>query len=124
MLNLLYGLSPLFRVPLVDLLYTWGKFTEAYHGWHGAEDNTVEVYAYRLMAYSPKAHTLGNAEARAKINAVAAGALVALLEEFCVAYDATATIDGARPADWYMLERTRFDWRVQVKIEHLPKGES
>ena len=76
------------------------------------------------MAYSPKAHALGNAEARAEVNAVAAGALVALLEEFCVAYDATATIDGACPADWYMSERTRFDWRVQVKIEHLPKGGS
>lgn len=50
-------MSAILTVPTHQLLQLWGELVEAYHGVHGFGGHVAEIYAYRLMPYTPICHS-------------------------------------------------------------------
>lgn len=122
--------SALLRVSMLELLKLWGDLTEAYHGVHSYGGNVAEIYAYRLMPYSPVVHmphseelkqtdTWKDANSRLVYNA--ALALRELCEIFQAAYNCTTLIDGVLPSTWFEYGGGKeFAHRVHVTVKQAP----
>lgn len=116
--------QPLLTVNPLEMMKLWGELVECYHVVNGYGGDTAEIYAYRLMPYSPLIHSVAlkdnvtTDERATEINSIAAGALVSLCEEFTQQYDCKITIDGETTKKWYSLYRDEFDHRCHVKVVH------
>lgn len=114
--------NALMTVTPLALVGIWGDLVEAYHDVNSYGGDVAEIYAYRLMPYSPLVHSQvkPNSDKAALIALHAANALCAIIEEFCSAYECSALVDGVPMAEWCSLNnmgRHRFDHRCHVKIE-------
>ena len=49
--------QPLLTVNPLEMMHLWGELVECYHGVNGYGSDTAEIYAYRLMPYSPLVHS-------------------------------------------------------------------
>ena len=115
--------QPLLTVNPMEMMRLWGELVECYHGVSGYGSDTAEIYAYRLMPYSPVAHgdTAKGQLREDRIrdsNSTAANALVSLCEEFQRTYDCVITFDGLKAKHWLRDFGDTFDHRVHVKVAH------
>lgn len=115
--------QPLLTVNPIEMMKLWGDLVECYHGVNGYGSDTAEIYAYRLMPYSPLVHSAAlkdgvtKDERTEEVNCVAAGALVSLCEEFEQHYDCRIEIDGRSTTSWYMTFRESFNHRAHVTVK-------
>jgi hypothetical protein len=119
--------NALMTVSMTEILGIWGDLVEAFH--HVAIfGETAEIYAYRLMPYSPTAHTHRNKRMADEIATQAAHALCALVEQFCRKYECEAEIDNMPLAQWRRAHTyaggSCFDHRCYVRIirKDRPRG--
>lgn len=113
--------QPLLTVNPLEMMKLWGELVECYHGVNGYGSDTAEIYAYRLMPYSPVVHngammSILKAERSADLNATAANALASLCEEFARQYDCKIEIDECDIRAWLLLVTDQFDHRAHVKV--------
>lgn len=114
--------QPLLTINPFEMMKLWGELVECYYDVNGYGGNTAEIYAYRLMPYSPSVHngapmTDLKEQRSQELNAVAAGALASLCEEFEQQYECQIEIDGRSITSWYMSYRDSFDHRVHVEVK-------
>lgn len=111
--------NALMTVSLLALVGVWGELVEAYHGVNRYGGNTAEIYAYRLMPYSPTAHTHGSKRHMNVVASQAAHALCAIVDEFCMQYECHAKIDALPIEEWCLRVihgAHVFDHRCHVRI--------
>lgn len=120
--------TSLLTINTLELMKLWGELVEAYHCKNGYNGDTAEIYAYRLMPYSPTAHGgefgFTGAQARREVNRSAAMALCELCELFAAQYGCAVGIQGGgdepkwlEPRDWLKVEAVEyFDHRAHVRV--------
>lgn len=109
----------LLNIRPIELLRLWGELVECYHGVNGYGSDTAEIYAYRLMPFSPSVqlHPGFHEEQKLEIQGQAAADLVELCRLFLGEYDRyTIEIDGIELSLWEQHIRYGFDWRVHVRV--------
>lgn len=121
-------MSALLTVTTLELMRLWGELVEAYHGVHGYGSTVAEVYAYRLMPYTPTAHMEGgeafratemHQEAVSQVQRNAGMALKELCEQFAESYECEVAIDGRTPQMWWTYGGgDQFRSRAYVQVQH------
>lgn len=113
--------NALMTVSPFTLVTIWADLVEAYHGVANCGE-MAEIYAYRLMPYSPRAHAQGDKVLAHEIAVQAANALCAIVEEFCsdFHYNCVAQIDNLTIEQWCRAHNYGggrvYDYRCYVRI--------
>lgn len=101
-------MSVILTVPTHQLLQLWGELVEAYHGVHGYGGHVAEIYAYRLMPYTPTCHSGAlredsdtYREATRDVQMKAGAAFVQLCSYFTEHYPATILLDDLSLLEWW-----------------------
>jgi hypothetical protein len=109
------------NISMNQALSIWDDLWLAYSGKHPFGGDTAEIYAYRLMPYSPLA-TLGIGDLSAKEFANACHArksLATLLWKFEVEHDCGIEVDGLDISIWHTT--AEFSHRCHVKVINKEK---
>jgi hypothetical protein len=79
----------------LEAMKIWGELVECYYGENKYASTEAEIYSYRLETYTPSVHQMNAQDDRAlEIAKEAALSLASIVEQFCVAYKSTVTIEG------------------------------
>ncbi len=108
------------NISMNQALDIWSELWQSYYGENGYGGDTAEIYAYKLMSYSPALNF--TAPSFAEGNRVsyikAQHSLYNLIIKF-IQYNEnkiTILIDGKSPTEWF--ESEIFDHRCHVQIKH------
>jgi hypothetical protein len=95
----------------------WSELWQAYYGKNGYGGDTAEIYAYKLMPYSPTINLDGDSFTDGnRVSYVKAQySLYHIVIKFINDNNCTITIDGKSPTDW--LESQIFDHRCHVQVK-------
>ncbi len=114
---------------MTQALSLWGDLVSAYHGKNGFGGRVAEIYAYRLMGYSPSVATylarpsdypLGSYVRKNAIEELqkAAASLRQLIEHFEGTYTRKVVVKTSegdvRATDW--LKAHWFDHRIHIEV--------
>lgn len=107
------------NISMNQALDIWSDLWQAYFGKNGFGSDTAEIYAYRLMPYTPAVHnfcyeTESYLSRKKEVCEQAQNSLVALLKKFAAENDCMIEVNGKTVDDWAGSEM--FDHRCHVKI--------
>ena len=113
------------HVSTFELTRLWGELVEAYHGVNNYGGTVAELYAYRLMPYSPTVHVSSSLayqradtylQAAQEVQRHAAGALRELCELFAEEWECAVMIEGKPPLVWARENGPYFGRRAHVEV--------
>jgi hypothetical protein len=108
------------NVSMNQALSIWSELWQAYYGDNSYGSDTAEIYAYRLMPYSPifnlKGDTFQESNDELRINAV--NSLVALCKKFAQENECVIEIDKCPLDKWVSMIGREFDYRCHIKVIH------
>jgi hypothetical protein len=108
------------NISMNQVLSIWSELWQAYYGKNGFGGDTAEIYAYRLMPYSPSLHMTGETfkESNDELRINAVNSLVTLCNKFAKDNDCTIKIDNLPSDRWISVIGREFDHRCHVKVIH------
>ena len=106
------------NVSMNQALSIWSELWQAYYGNNGYGGDTAEIYAYRLMPYSPSFNMTGETfqESNDELRINAVNSLVALCNQFAKENDCVIEIDKCQLDKWVGMIGREFDHRCHVKV--------
>ena len=106
------------NVSMNQALSIWSELWQAYYGKNGYGGDTAEIYAYRLMPYSPSFNMTGETfqESNDELRINAVNSLVALCNQFAKENDCVIEIDKCPLDKWVSLIGREFDHRCHVRV--------
>ena len=108
------------NISMNQALSIWSDLWQAYYGKHGYGGDIAEIYAYRLMPYSPTYNHEGETfkEGNEKIESDAAFAMRTIAWKFANDNDCLVTIDG-EDVDIWRYHNPLFSHCCHVKVSPL-----
>jgi hypothetical protein len=109
------------NISMNQALGIWSELWQAYYGDNSYGSDTAEIYAYRLMQYSPALlmppETHLNQERLREIGRLAAQSLRDIVFMFCKEADCLCSIDG-EDCDTWLAHNPEFSHRCHIYIRH------
>lgn len=106
------------NVSMNQALSIWSDLWQAYYGNNAYGSDTAEIYAYRVMPYSPtfnmSGETFQESNDELRINAV--NSLVALCKKFAKENDCVIEINRFPLDKWISTIGREFDYRCHVRV--------
>lgn len=113
------------NISMNQVLSIWDELWQAYYGDNAYGSDTAEIYAYRLMPYSPTLMLDGNNDkfretdtykkAEREIYTNAKISLISLLSKFEFDNNCRIEVNGLSIGNWAINEEL-FDYRCHIKI--------
>jgi hypothetical protein len=107
------------NVSMNQALSIWSELWQAYYGDNSYGSDTAEIYAYRVMPYSPALLMAKDSqiaiEEGHELARLSACSMRNLVWQFCKEADCKCLIDG-EDCDTWLAHNPEFDYRCHVKV--------